>query len=57
MKDFEKSFANIDAKDRAGQIEAYDGVLTECKDALQLTREDMKNDPHSKTSSKKENVR
>lgn len=52
IKDFENTFSNIDEKDRDGQIEAYDRILNECKDALQLTKDDMRSDAHAKSTGK-----
>nr|CAB3266573.1 signal recognition particle subunit SRP68 [Phallusia mammillata] len=50
VKDFDKDLSEIDEKDHESRIEMYDQVLTECKDALQYTREDIRTDPHSKAN-------
>ena len=52
IKEFEVSLSKISKNDRDSRIEAYDRVLTECKDALQLTKDDMRTDPHAKSGKK-----
>lgn len=47
IKEFDSSVASV--KDGEGRIELYENTLSECKDALQVTRDDIKSDPHSKT--------
>jgi len=55
-KEFEQDFEKIDKGNRDAQIEAYDNLLTECKDALQFIKEDIRSDPSSKSSSKGNDV-
>jgi len=56
IKDFDKDIQNLNEGEREAQIEMYDRVLSECKDALQYIREDMRTDPHSKSGDKKDQV-
>ncbi|XP_002120160.2 signal recognition particle subunit SRP68-like isoform X2 [Ciona intestinalis] len=56
VKEFEKDLSTIDDNDRDARVEVYDRLLTECKDALQVTRDDIRTDPHSKASEKTNKV-
>ncbi|CAK8697291.1 unnamed protein product [Clavelina lepadiformis] len=56
VKDFDKDLDAVEDAGRDSRIEMYDQVLTECKDALQCTKEDIKLDPHSKATEKADTV-
>uniref|UniRef100_H2YEN3 Signal recognition particle subunit SRP68 n=1 Tax=Ciona savignyi TaxID=51511 RepID=H2YEN3_CIOSA len=56
VKEFEADLSSISESDREARVEVYDRLLTECKDALQITRDDIRTDPHSKATEKTNQV-